>query len=74
MIDVKKVEWVKWSISTLIQIILIVVSIVLAYGTLDKRITVIGAEQQRKVDGEELHKQLKQWKNEIINEIQRIKK
>ncbi len=73
MTEEKKNEWIKWSITTLIQIILIAVSVVMAYSSLDKRVAIIEAEQHHKVDGEELQKRLKEWKNEIISEIKQIK-
>lgn len=52
---------------------LIVVSL-LFFGNADKRLTIVETKLEQKVDGEKLQVQLKQWKEEIINEIKNLKK
>ena len=60
-------DWIKFAI----YIITMVVSLTLAYGVLDRRVTILEVTQERKVDGEQLQLLLKQWKDEIIQEIRR---
>ena len=59
----------KWWVNIIIQIVVYVVAVMVAYGTLDKRVTILETKQERKVDGEELQKQLKKWKDEIVLEV-----
>lgn len=67
-------EWIRWGILLVVNIILIVSSILMAYGSLDKRVTVLETKQEAKIDGETLQIQLKLWKNEIISEIKAVNK
>ncbi|MBK7979250.1 MAG: hypothetical protein IPK06_04405 [Ignavibacteriae bacterium] len=71
-------EWIRWVILLVINVMIIVSSVILAYGSLDKRVTVLETRQEKNIDGEELQKQLKAWKNEIIEqmkeEISRLQK
>lgn len=64
------------SITMAISIITIcgsVVAIILFYGNFDKRLTIIETEQKNNVTGKELLEKLKEWKNEILHEVSKIK-
>lgn len=71
-------EWIRWAILLVLNVMIIVSSVILAYGSIDKRVTVLETRQEKNIDGEELQKQLKAWKNEIIEqmkeEISRLQK
>lgn len=62
-------EWIRWIIIVAINVIIMVVSIMLAYGTLDKRITILEVRQEKKIDGVILEQKLQQWKHDIVEEI-----
>ena len=61
----KTLDWIKF----VIYIITLIVAVTLAYGQIDRRVTILEVKQEKKVDGEELQLKLKQWKNEIVVEI-----
>lgn len=58
-------EWIKIAM----QFIFYVIMIVVAYGALDKRVTVLETKQETYVNGENLQKMLKEWKTEIVKEM-----
>jgi len=62
-------EWTRWLIAIFINVLIIVASIIMAYGNLDKRLVVVETRQEQKVDGERMQMLLKVWKDEIIKEI-----
>ena len=61
----------KWWVSVIIQIIVYVVAVMVAYGNLDKRLVTVEIKQETKVDGERLEKQLNQVKQDILNEMKK---
>ena len=61
----------KWWVNIIIQIVVYVVAVMVAYGTLDKRLTTVEVKQEAKVDGERLERQLNQVKDDIIKEMKK---
>ena len=62
-------EWVRWIIAVAINVIIMVVAIMTAYGSLDKRVTILEVKQEKKIDGVLLEQKLNEWKKEIVHEI-----
>jgi hypothetical protein len=62
-------QWMRWMIVIFVDIIIVIVSVILAFASLDNRLVVVETKQEQKVDGERMQIMLKDWKDEIINEI-----
>lgn len=56
-----------------IYIIILIISVIMAYGMLDKRITVVETEQKYKISRQELYNKLDELKKDLLDEIKSLK-